>query len=82
MIDKKKVLITIFSIVFVLGLLLVIKSGDIGEYFSREYDNTGLSWSTSYNEIVINSIPYMITGSLITLVSGFGLILTIIKTHL
>lgn len=80
MIDKKKVLLTIFSIVFVLGLFLVIMSGNIGEFFSRHYSNGG--WVTYQGEVSLKTIPFMITGAIIALISGFGLVLTIIKSYL
>lgn len=77
--DKSKVILTIFSIVFACGLLLVLCSGSLGEYFSRN-DNLGLSpWSTHSSEVIFKAFTYLVTGSLISLVSGFGLVLAIVK---
>lgn len=80
MIDKKKVLLTVFSIVFVCGLLLVLNSCNLGEFFSRQYDETG--WMTDPVEVNIKTISYMAVGLVISLISGFGLVLTIVKTQL
>ncbi len=54
MIDKKKVILTIFSIVFVCGLLLVLNSWSLGEFFSRQYNDTG--WMTNPDEVNLKAI--------------------------
>lgn len=80
MIDKKKVIITVFSVVFVCGVLLVLNAWNIGEYFSRQYDETG--WMTDPYEVNHKAIAYLVTGLIISLVSGFGLVSAVIKTFL
>ena len=80
MIDNKKVILTIFSIVFVGGLLIVLNSWGLGEYFSRQYDETG--WMTNPVEVNLKAISYMVTGLIISLISGFGLVLTVIRTFI
>jgi hypothetical protein len=75
--NKKNVLI-IFSIVFVCGLLLIFYSESLAEYFSRHYHHHG-GWSVYRPDVFIRSIPYMVVGSIISLISGFGLVLTILK---
>ncbi|NLY70441.1 MAG: hypothetical protein GX076_01960 [Clostridiales bacterium] len=76
--SKKKYAIIVFSIIFVCGLLLIMYSENLGEYFSRHYHHHG-GWSVYRPDVIIKSVPYMVVGSIISLVSGFGLVLSILR---
>lgn len=78
MMDKKKVILAIFSIVFACGLIIVLNAWGLGEYFSRQYDEMG--WMDDPAEVNHKAISYMAAGTIISLISGFGLVSTVIKT--
>jgi len=67
MIDKGRVLITVFSVIFVFGLILLWNSGNL-----------------SANIYMFNhkAISGMIIGMILSLCSGFGLVLTVVKRYL
>ena len=69
--------IVIFVIVFICGLSIIINSFDLGNFFARQYDSTG--WSLSDYESNMKTISFMIVGTLISFISGFGLVLLTIK---
>ena len=67
MIDKGKVFLTIFSVIFILGFILMWSSSNA---------------TANMYDIPLKSIAGMIIGAVLSLTSGFGLVLTIVKKYL
>jgi len=67
MIDKGKLFLTIFSVIFIFGLILLWNSSNV---------------SANLYMIPLKAISGMIIGVILSLTSGFGLVLTIVKRYL
>ena len=76
--NKKAILTVSYAIILILGLLLTINSADLAEVKSRNYVSSS-AYSTSADDINRNTIPIAATGCVISLIAGFGLIITINK---
>ena len=76
---RRKRLLFWFSVVFILGLFLTFKSGFLAEFTSRDYSENRTAY-TIYHEEVSRKIPgYVATGSILCLLSGFGLVSILLK---
>lgn len=64
-------------IIFICGLLIVINSLSLGNFFAQQCDSSGMSLS-SY-DANIKTISFMIVGALFSFISGVGLVLLTIK---
>ena len=74
--------IIVFSIIFIFGIILVLSSLKLGNYYAREYFEGGGGWTLSPEKANMQAIPFMITGTLLSFLSGSGLILlTVKKVH-
>lgn len=71
--------ILVFSIIFVCGIILVFNSLSLGEFYAREYFESGGGWTLSPERANMKSIPFMIVGTLLSFLSGFGLVLLTVK---
>lgn len=71
--------IVVFSIIFVCGIILVLNSLSLGNFYAREYYNGGGGWSLSLEKANMKSIPFMIVGTLLAFLSGFGVVLLTVK---
>ncbi len=69
----------IFSIILVCGIILVLGSLSLGNFYAREYTEGGRGWMLSPEVANRKAIPFMIVGTLLSFLSGFGLVLLTVK---
>lgn len=74
--NKKQIVIIVFCIIFISGLLMVLNATSLGDFFSRDYDANG--WSIN-GKSDAKAISFMIVGTLLSFITGFGLMLLVIK---
>jgi hypothetical protein len=75
--NRKQIVIIVFCIIFLSGLLMVLNATSLGDFFSRDYDANG--WSINGIKSDAKAISFMIVGTLLSFITGFGLMLLVIK---
>ena len=79
--SKTMKVLNIFVALFFLGLILILFSSPLGEILSRHYEGSGI-YSFSPDEVMFKAISFIICGGILSLVSGFGSVMIIIKKYL
>lgn len=74
---KQIVVIIVFCIIFISGLLMIFNARSLGDFFSRDYATNG--WSINGIKSDAKAFSFMIVGALLSFISGFGLMLIVIK---
>jgi hypothetical protein len=59
--------------------MLVLSSLNLGNYYAREYFEGGGGWTLSPEKANFQAIPFMIVGTLLSFLSGIGIILLIVN---
>ena len=76
--QKRIICIISFAIVFFISLFFVLKSGDFAKKSARQYIEPNV-YTTSETDVRRNLASYLTAGAIVTLLSGAGLVISIIK---